>query len=316
MAKYEHFELLELADGVFAAIATPLGAAFCNAGIIDLGGTTLVFDSFDVPLPAVDLREAVEHLTGRAAKYLIVSHWHGDHWGGSQEFSDAIMVSTRACHQQMSRMVKDIQAVAADPSELKEMLHQLEQAREKETDPAQKDVYKRRIVRMRYTLDSLPTFQIHLPSQTFEGEVNFHGTRRSARLVAAGHAHSNGDAYLVLPEDQIVFCGDLLFSGRQPYMGTSSLRTWKQQLNALIRLQAKVYIPGHGPASSIEGLSLEKAYLDWAEAAVVEIKRSGKPLEDALNLALPDTFAIWPDRTRLAEGNARRLYERAKKSSN
>ena len=41
-----HFSLERLADGVFAAIATGSGAAVANAGIIDLGGRTLVFDTF------------------------------------------------------------------------------------------------------------------------------------------------------------------------------------------------------------------------------------------------------------------------------
>ena len=49
--KHEHFTLHQLADGVYAAIATELGAAFSNAGLIDLGGQTLVFDAFENPVP-------------------------------------------------------------------------------------------------------------------------------------------------------------------------------------------------------------------------------------------------------------------------
>jgi cyclase len=65
----EHFELERLADGVYAAIATVDGAAYGNAGIVDLGEQTLVFDTFDSPRAADDLRVAAETLTGRPATY-------------------------------------------------------------------------------------------------------------------------------------------------------------------------------------------------------------------------------------------------------
>jgi hypothetical protein len=50
--EYEHFTLHQLADGIYAAVATELGAAFSNAGLIDLGEQTLVFDAFENPQPA------------------------------------------------------------------------------------------------------------------------------------------------------------------------------------------------------------------------------------------------------------------------
>ena len=60
-----HFCLHELATGVYAAIHRPGGGAICNAGIVDLGDRTLVFDTFLAPQPAQDLRLAAEMLTGR-----------------------------------------------------------------------------------------------------------------------------------------------------------------------------------------------------------------------------------------------------------
>ena len=78
----EHFELQHLADGVYAAIGSPGSAAFSNAGIIDLGDQTVIFDTFQTPAAAQQLRGAAENLTGRPASHVIISHFHGDHWGG------------------------------------------------------------------------------------------------------------------------------------------------------------------------------------------------------------------------------------------
>ena len=60
-----HFRLEQLAEGVYAAIHIEGGGAIGNAGIVDLGDRTLVFDAFLAPQPAADLRTAAEALTGR-----------------------------------------------------------------------------------------------------------------------------------------------------------------------------------------------------------------------------------------------------------
>ena len=61
-----HFWLERLADGVYAAIHAEGGAAISNAGIVDLGGRTLVYDTFLTPQAAADLRYAAEAVKERA----------------------------------------------------------------------------------------------------------------------------------------------------------------------------------------------------------------------------------------------------------
>ena len=80
----DHFTLHALAEGVYAAIATEMGAGSSNAGLIDLGDQTLVFDAFENPQAAEDLLTACLQLTGRKPAVVIVSHFHADHWAGLQ----------------------------------------------------------------------------------------------------------------------------------------------------------------------------------------------------------------------------------------
>jgi cyclase len=75
----KHYTLEQLADGVYTAIARYGAGAVCNAGIVDLGEPSLVFDAFQTPQAAVDLQYACQKLTGRSASYVVNSHWHGDH---------------------------------------------------------------------------------------------------------------------------------------------------------------------------------------------------------------------------------------------
>ena len=73
-----HFEIYELAHGVFAAIHKDGSGAICNAGIVDLGDRTLVFDTFLTPQAAGDLKVAAEALTLRPVTLVVNSHCHND----------------------------------------------------------------------------------------------------------------------------------------------------------------------------------------------------------------------------------------------
>jgi glyoxylase-like metal-dependent hydrolase (beta-lactamase superfamily II) len=95
-----HFELEKLADGVYAAIARDAGAAGGNAGIINLGDQTMVFDTFLTPRAATDLRVAAEFLAERQVAFVINSHWHNAHIRGNQVFTpETEILSTRSTLQ-------------------------------------------------------------------------------------------------------------------------------------------------------------------------------------------------------------------------
>lgn len=97
----DHFSLHMLADGIYAAISAS-DAAVCNTGIIDLGGETLIFDTFQTPEAARDLRAAAESLTGRPSAYVVNSHWHEDHIGGNRVFAGTPLIATRATRDAMA----------------------------------------------------------------------------------------------------------------------------------------------------------------------------------------------------------------------
>src|SRR5437764_11008414 len=92
----ENFIIQQLAPGVWAAIQNDqFGKAICNAGIVDMGDKTLIFDPFMTPEAARELRETAERLTGRPVSIVIDSHYHNDHVRGNQEFKpEATIISS------------------------------------------------------------------------------------------------------------------------------------------------------------------------------------------------------------------------------
>jgi cyclase len=90
-----NFKLVELAEGVYGCIHQIGGKAICNAGVIDNGKETLIFDTFLSPGVAQELVEVIDGLGLSPIKYVVNSHCHNDHIRGNQVFSpEAKIIST------------------------------------------------------------------------------------------------------------------------------------------------------------------------------------------------------------------------------
>ena len=120
----EHFILHPLTEGVYAAIATEGGAAFSNAGIIDLGDQTLVFDALENPQATEDLLKAGLQLTQRKPAIVIISHFHPDHWTGLQVFAGSTILATHVTRQKMIPIVEELSMEIQDPSRIENDLQE------------------------------------------------------------------------------------------------------------------------------------------------------------------------------------------------
>ena len=71
----KHFTVEEIDQGIWAVIHKFGGYAICNAGSIDLGDETLIFDLFISPEAARDLKRVAEELTAKPIKYVINNYY-------------------------------------------------------------------------------------------------------------------------------------------------------------------------------------------------------------------------------------------------
>jgi glyoxylase-like metal-dependent hydrolase (beta-lactamase superfamily II) len=308
----EHFKLHRLAEGVYAAIAIPGGAAYSNAGIIDLGDRTLIFDTFDNPKAAVDLRAAAERLTGRSASHVIISHAHPDHWMGNQVFADhATIITSHTNREQMLSFGEAIRATKTDPAELLEALRRDRERLETESDERWRASLRIAIGRAQHDLDAFSGLDLRFPDQTFEGRLAFHGTQRRAELIAQGKGHSASDCYLALWAERLAFIGDLGFFGCQPFMAVCDPSAWSAQLDNMAQWEIETFVPGHGPLGTKADLALQKRYMQVLDELVMRVVGAGGSVDDALRAPLPPPFDAWlMGSMNRWEANVRSAYER------
>src|SRR6267142_4486654 len=80
----DDFQLIKVADGVYAAIAKPGGLASGNAGFVIGDEGVLIFDTFFTPAALEELIVEIQTLTKLPIKFGVNSHYHLDHTGGNQ----------------------------------------------------------------------------------------------------------------------------------------------------------------------------------------------------------------------------------------
>jgi glyoxylase-like metal-dependent hydrolase (beta-lactamase superfamily II) len=80
----DDFQLVKVADGVYAAIAKSGGLAAGNAGFVIGDDGVLIFDTFLTPAALEELIGEIEKLTKLPIKFAVNSHYHLDHTGGNQ----------------------------------------------------------------------------------------------------------------------------------------------------------------------------------------------------------------------------------------
>lgn len=305
----KHFQIERLASGVYAAIASEQGYASCNAGIIDIGDRTILFDTFLTPEAARDLLNATEQLTSNKITHIINSHEHNDHIRGNQVFgSDIDIISTVLTREAIARNEpKSIK------SEKKTILKEISDAQSKldaEKDPKRRRELAFSICEMQGASRSYSELRTRLPNITFEHKLIIHGTKRTVELLPfAGHTKS--DVILYLPKEKIAFMSDLLFVNIHPYLASGSPEQWKQSLADVQALGVHVAVPGHGRVGKSTDLSAMLQYIQSLENIVVDMIKSGKPAEQASFEPIPSPFDTWLCFENFFVANLKFLYKLA-----
>src|SRR5262245_16599588 len=287
-----HFQLHQLADGVFAAIHQEGGAAQSNAGIIDLGDQILIFDTFIAPAAAADLREAVEALFSRPVSVLINSHYHNDHIWGNQAFpSDVPIISTIKTRELITTLGGDEHRwfAAHSRERLDALITQLEQ----EKDEASRRLTSYSITYYRTILEALPELQIRLPNVTFLDQLDFHGPQRVAHLICYGGGHTPSDSILYLPEERIIFMADLLFTGTHIYLPDGDPDEIRRTISRIMQLPAETFVPGHGQLGNAGDVEKMLGYIDTLEALVEEGMRKCMTDDVLAHLPIPNEYHNW-----------------------
>ncbi|MEJ2190678.1 MAG: MBL fold metallo-hydrolase [Acidobacteriota bacterium] len=102
-----------------------------------------------------------------------------------------------------------------------------------------------------------------LPTRTFVGRLELHVGDRRVELMELGPAHTLGDTVVYLPDERILFTGDLLFKDAHPLIWQGPVSNWLRACDTLLALEVDTVVPGHGPITDLSGIRETREYLEW-----------------------------------------------------
>ncbi|MEM7482528.1 MAG: MBL fold metallo-hydrolase [Acidobacteriota bacterium] len=304
----------KLTDGVFAFLPTEEAQAawraISNSGAVVLDDGVLVFDSHWTPAHVEAARALLKGHTDLPIRYAVLSHHHGDHSGGAWAYAGRAYaggeVEIISHHANRELLENDLETT---PEELPAQIEQQHKMLESIEDPAQRE---RMLTAVRYSEELLARIASDavppLATLTFEKSVVLH-RGRPVEIHFLGRGHTRGDAILFLPEEKIVFLGDLLFHRTLPNLNDGFSKEWIATLEKVLELEPATVVPGHGAVTDADGIRHFIGYLKWLRSAVEPFAKDNAGAAAAVEgIELPEKYAEF-EFTMFFPGNVRKVYE-------
>ena len=306
----DDFQLVKVADGVYAAIAKSGGLASGNAGFVIGEDGVLIFDTFFTPVAIEELISEIQSLTKLPIKYAINSHYHLDHTGGNQVLvargipiiaHDNVMIWQTTKNKRFLPTAEDLQKRKADAEK-----------KLSETPDDQKDK-RAQLERQIRRFDAILSIKLTNPTKTFSsGTLRLKLGKREV-ILATLPGHTGGDVFAYVPDANVVFTGDLGWSKTLPNLVDATVNDWIPTLDKiLIQYPTARFVPGHGNVAEAAEIRDFRDYLDNLRNRVKQGIATGLTIDQAKQqLALPDKYKSFAFQN-FAAANVEDMYKELK----
>ncbi len=222
-------------------------------------GTFMIDDKF--PDMTEDVTNAIKSAGGDIPKFLINTHWHGDHTGGNESFGTqgSVIVAHDNVRARMSvnNVIKAFDMIVP-------------------AAPA-----------------------VALPMVTYDSIIRFHLNGDNIDVVHVPNAHTDGDSIVHFTDTNAIHAGDLFFNGFFPFIDTdhggslAGMIAGADVILALANDDTKI-IPGHGPLATKTDLQSYRDMLALAHQKLSSLKAEGVTLSDVIEMQpLADLDEKW-----------------------
>ena len=248
-----HLTKIQVADGVYLFRSPNYGDVGLdgNSVVIISRDGVLVFDTNGTPAAAEAVLSEIRAMTNQPVRYVVNSHWHWDHWYGTEVYQRAFPDARIIAHQKTRDMMMGPALAFNQPgldNDLPAYIASLEHRRADAASAGKADEAAKLgavLDEDRRFLDQKRAVHHTFPNLTFTDQLDLHMGERLIQVRDVDRAVTPGDAFLYLPNEKVLITGDLLVN---PVTFALSCYPagWLRTLERLETLEASIIVPGHG----------------------------------------------------------------------
>jgi glyoxylase-like metal-dependent hydrolase (beta-lactamase superfamily II) len=233
-----------------------------NTGVVIGADAVMVIDTQATPVMAQDVIRRLRAVTDKPVKYVVLTHYHAVRVLGASGY--------QAEHIIASRDTYDLIAERGEADMKSEIA---------------------RFPRLFQAVESVPG--LTWPTLVFEKRLTLWLGELQVELLQLGRGHTKGDTVVWLPQEKILFSGDLVEYAATPYTGDAFLTDWPATLDAIAALDPHQLVPGRGaalqtPAAVRAGLEGTRSFVTEMFAAVKRGAAAGRDLKSVYQ----ETYAL------------------------
>ncbi len=241
-----------------------------NTGIVVGDDAVMVIDTQATPVMAQDVIRRIREVTDKPIRYVVLSHYHAVRVLGAAAYQADHVIASRDTHDLIVERG------------LQDMKSEIE-----------------RFPRLFRAVESVPG--LTWPTLVFERRMTLMLGKLQVEIMQVGRGHTKGDTVVWLPQERILFSGDLVEYDATPYTGDAYLGDWPATLDAIAALSPLQLVPGRGatlrtPAAVQAGLDGTRAFVTEMFASVKAGAAAGKDLRTVYRetyAALKPKFGHW-----------------------
>jgi glyoxylase-like metal-dependent hydrolase (beta-lactamase superfamily II) len=224
-----------------------------NSGIVIGDDAVMVIDTQATPAMAQDVIRRIREVTDKPIKYVVLSHYHA---------------------------VRVLGAAAYTPEHIIASEDTLSLIKERGEQDKASEIG--RFPRLFRNVESVPP-GLTWPTITFTGRMTLWLGKLEVQLIQLGRGHTKGDTVVWLPQDKVLFSGDLVEFDATPYAGDAYFQDWPKTLDNIAALKPQALVPGRGAALKgaadvAHGLEGTRAFVSELYASVKVGATAGKDL--------------------------------------
>ncbi|MBI2913399.1 MAG: MBL fold metallo-hydrolase [Chloroflexi bacterium] len=259
--------MIEVAPGVFGYIQAGGVTGVSNGGLIVGDEGAIAVDALFVPSMTRRYLRAIRRTTHRPVTHLINTHHHIDHVGGNQFFAKSEIVAHVNAREEVIRFGLPL------------------------------DLLRRFIPEFAGEMEQI---KITPPTLTYAGQMTLHQGGRVIELLYMGPAHTPGDTLIYLPQEKVLFAGDVAFHYVVPGPFDCHVSGWIRVCDRAAELDVDVIVPGHGPIGAKSDMREMRDYLALVRREARRSFAAGEPEEEAARkLKVGGFYAQWANPERL-----------------